>query len=100
MGNYLDRQHSSRIIKSQATAITSGTVSQSATAFSAQTYQIRVTSPIGVWIRYGDGAQTAVATDTYLPANVIEYFTVAPGQTFAFLSTSTSSGMFSLTEMG
>lgn len=44
------------------------------------------------WLRYGDGAQTAATGDTYLPAKTIDYFTVTPGQTFAFLSTSTSSG--------
>ena len=100
MSAYIDRQRSSRIIKSQATAITSGTVSQASTTFGPQTYQIRVTSTLGAWLRYGDGAQTAVAGDTYIPPNVVEYFTVTPGQQAAFISTSTSSGMFSLTEMG
>ena len=99
MAAFLDRQHSSRVWKSQATAITTGTTSQSLSAFDTQTRQVRVTSTLPVWIKYGDGAQTAAAGDTYLPANVVDYFTVSPGQTLAFISTSTSSGYFSASEM-
>jgi hypothetical protein len=99
MAPYLERHHSSRILNSLATAITSGTVSQAPAVFGQQTRQIRVSSTLPTWIKYGDGAQTAAAGDTWLPANVVDYFTVTPGQTFAFLSTSTSSGYVSITEM-
>ena len=100
MSNFWQKQPSSRILLSQATAITSGTVSQSLNAFSSQTTQVRVASTLSCWIRIGDGAQTAVAGDTFISANVNgEYFAVTPGQTLAFISTSTSSGYFSASEM-
>jgi len=100
MSNFWQKQPSSRILLSQATAITSGTTSQSLSAFSSQTRQIRVASTLSCWIRIGDGAQTAVAGDIFIPANAPgEYFTVSPGQTLAFISTSTSSGFFSASEM-
>ena len=50
-------------------------------------------------MRIGDGAQTAVAGDTLVVLNYPEYFTVSPGQTLGFISTSTSSGIVSITEM-
>jgi len=83
-------------------AVTSGTVSQSVAAnFSSQTYQVRLATNLsaGVWVRIGDGTQTAVAGDTLLCLNFPEYFTVSPGQSMAFISTSTSSGIVSVTEM-
>ncbi len=102
--SFWQKQPSSRILVSQGTAIstaqanTSGSV---ANAFSAQTRQVRVVSTLPVWFRIGDGVQTAVAnTDALLPSNVVDYFTVNPGQSCAFLSTSTTTGYFSLVEMG
>lgn len=89
---------------SQATAITTALANISgspASSFGKQTYQVRVSSTLPVWIRYGDGAQTAVAGDTLINANApAEYFTVTPGQSIAFFSTSTSTGYVSITEMG
>jgi hypothetical protein len=100
MGNFIPREDSSRILKVQATAITSGTVSQAGSAFSAQTYQIRVATTLPSWFRVGDGAQTASAnTDTLQLSSWVDYYTVTPGQSYAFISTSTSSGYFVVTEM-
>lgn len=98
---YLDRQHSSRLGRSLTTAITSGTVSQATTAFGSQTYQIRVVSTLPIWFVTGPSGYTAVggSSEHMQPANVVDYFTVTPGQTFTFISTSTSSGMVSITEM-
>jgi hypothetical protein len=104
MAPYLERQPSSRVLLVQTTSITSSTAGglsvSPAAVFSKETFQIRVASTLSGWMRYGDGAQTAIIGDTWVPANAPpEYFTVAPGQTFAFLSTSTSSGYISITEM-
>ena len=100
---FMLRQPSSRVIATQTTAITSGTISQAVTnAFSSQTRQIRAswisTATGGAWLKIGDGAQTAAATDVWIPPNWTEYFTVTPGQSCAFISTSTSSGLFNVAE--
>jgi plastocyanin len=102
MGNFTQHYGSSRILKTQSVAVTSGTISQSAAAvFSSQTYQVRIATNLtaGIWVRIGDGAQTAVAGDTLVCLNFPDYFTVTPGQTVAFISTSTSSGIVSISEM-
>lgn len=103
MAAFLDRQHSSRILLTQVTAASGAASVPVTNAFSAQTRQVRVsfdsTGANGVWIKIGDGAQTAAATDTFLPQNTVDYFTVNPGQSIAFISTSTSSGLFCVAEM-
>ncbi len=87
-----------RLGKSLSTAITTGTISQSAGTLTSECYRVRAASTLAVYIRIGDGAQTAVIGDALLPANVVDYFTCTPGQTVAFISTSTSSGFFTLNE--
>ena len=49
-------------------------------AFGSEIYQLRLVADSGCCYRIGDGAQTATAADTYLPANTIEYVIVSPGQ--------------------
>ena len=49
-------------------------------AFGPETYQLRLVADSACCYRVGDGAQTATIADTYLPANVIEYVIVSPGQ--------------------
>lgn len=44
-------------------------------------------------------AEGQQVSDSLMPAHVPEYFSVTPGQVFSFISTSTSSGYVSLTEM-
>jgi hypothetical protein len=66
----------------------------------AQTYQVRVTSTLPIWVTFGTTAVTATAnSDTFVAANKPEYFQVTPGQCLGFISTSTSSGFVSLVEM-
>jgi hypothetical protein len=78
----------------------SGTVSQAATPFGTQTRQVRVLSNLATWIEIGESGITATAqSDTFLPANTVDYFQVTPEQILAFLSSSTSSGWFSLTPL-
>jgi hypothetical protein len=51
----------------------------------------------------GDIRHTAVSatanSDSFVPANKPEFFTVTPGQCLGFISTSTSSGYVTVTEM-
>jgi hypothetical protein len=51
-----------------------------ANAFGSETYQLRLVSDSACCYRIGDGAQTATTTDPFLPANIIEYVIVSPGQ--------------------
>jgi hypothetical protein len=44
-------------------------------------------------------AVTANSASALVPANVLEYFAVTPGQVLNFISTSTSTGYVVLTEM-
>jgi hypothetical protein len=67
----------------------------------AETFQIRVSTTLPGWFRIGDNKldPTAVISDAFIPTGAVDYSTVSPGQRPAFISTSTSTGNFSLTEM-
>jgi hypothetical protein len=103
MGNYLNKQPSSRPIKYQVLAYTGGGSSVPSTNFGNSIQQIRVCSEVQGWFVIGDGTSvscTAQSSALKIQANVDEeYFTVTGGQMAAFNSTSTSSGMISVTEM-
>ena len=58
--------------------------------FGGQSYQIRLSANAACNYRIGDGAQTATAADPFLPANVIEYVEVTPGQRIAALKAATN----------
>jgi len=89
-------QRSSRFGASQNFA--TSTTSAASSAFSSQTYQIRIIGDVATRYRVGDGTPTAVTTDALLPANVVEYVTVSPGQKIsAILGTGT--GNLSVTEI-
>src|SRR5262245_2236192 len=98
MGNNWKGQTASRLGRSIVTAITSGTASQTTTPVGSQTYQIRVQSTLPIWAVVGSTTATA-NSGALVPANSPEYFITTPGQVFSFISTSTSSGYVSLTEM-
>lgn len=66
----------------------SGSSAQSA-AFGANTNIIRVVSTTNCHIAFGANP-TATTNDSYLPANVVEYFIVTPGQKIAFIQNSGS----------
>lgn len=75
------------------------TSAQSA-AFGARTFEIRVVSTTNCHINIGDNP-TAAATDNngiYLPAGVVEYFHVNPGQKVAVIRDS-ADGTMSVAEM-
>jgi hypothetical protein len=50
-------------------------------------------------LHLGDDSTTTANSATLIPANTPEYFAVTPGQVLNFISTSTSTGYVSLTEM-
>ncbi len=103
MGLYFDKQPSSRVIKTQTLAYNgSGTVVS--TNFTAQTYQIRISTQV---TGYGsiDNLGTVITTATrdavgfdLYTGQPPEYFAVTPGMLLAFSSTSTSSGTINLAE--
>jgi hypothetical protein len=99
---FFDHQHSSRPIKYQNLAYT-GSASVGSTIFGTETWQIRVASDISGYVTIGDGAAvtaTAQSGSMRIAANTEpEYFSVSPSQMIAFISTSSSSGNISITEM-
>lgn len=58
-------------------------------AFGSQTYQVRLAANSACHYKIGDGAQTATTSDPFLPANTVEYVTVAPGQRMAAIKAAT-----------
>jgi hypothetical protein len=87
------------IVTSMATAQVAS-ASNFSTNFAAQTYQVRVTSTLPLWATIGSTAViTANSSAAYIPANVPEYFAVTSGQVLNFLTTSTSTGYVTVTEM-
>ena len=61
-----------------------------ANVFGPETYQLRLVADSACCYRVGDGAQTATTADTYLPANVIEYVIVSPGQSISAIKAATN----------
>jgi hypothetical protein len=104
MPPYVERQHSSRPIKYQTLAYAGGGSSVPSTNFTSETFQIRVVSEVQGWLVIGDGtavSATAQSGSMKINANVdAEYFTTTGGQMCAFNSTSTSTGMVSICEVG
>jgi hypothetical protein len=71
--------------------------SQPSTAFSNETYMIRITATEGAYFVIGT-TPVAADTDPLLGANVVDYITVTPGQKIAVLEAD-SGGVFSVTEL-
>jgi hypothetical protein len=100
--SYFSKQMSSRPIKYQNLSY-AGSASVPSTNFNSECFQIRVVSDLAGYLVIGDGtavSATAQSGSMKISANVAgEYFAVTPGQMAAFISTSTSSGNVSITEM-
>src|SRR5262245_9734076 len=107
----LGRYTSSRLGRSIVTAVATAQTneSQTTTPFGSQTYQVRVSHSFGTGILIAVGNSTSVVsgvavtatagTDNYFPQTWIDYYSCTPGQALAFISTSTSTGYVSVTEM-
>jgi hypothetical protein len=83
------------IVTQVATAQTNA--SQTTTNFGSQTRQVRINSTLAIWVTIDTTAANSSAV--LISPNVPEYFAVTPGQVLNFISTSTSTGYISLTEM-
>jgi hypothetical protein len=114
MGLVWDKQPASKVLRTQSLTYTSTTSTVLTTVFSPQTYQVRVFSQIAGYCIIGDAAQVSASSLTSagiatgatsvafpIPASTVggEYFQCAPGQVFAFSSTSSATGAVSVTEM-
>jgi hypothetical protein len=86
--SYFSKQTSSRVGPTQ-TVVYDASVGAT-NAFGSETYQVRLVASSGCCYRIGDGAQAATVSDPYLPANVVEYITVSPGQRIAALKAATN----------
>lgn len=98
-------QQSSRLGTSQDVSL-SGASAAVTNSFGAQTCQIRVVvfnaggTVTSARIRIGDGTPTATTSDTAIPLNMPEYFTVTPGQKIAGILTGTTpTATMSVTEI-
>jgi hypothetical protein len=82
-----------------ATAQTNVTIAT--TPLSAQCRQVRLAHNMagGIHATFGSAATVTTTTANYIPVNVPEYFSVTPGQVLNFISSSTSTGWVTLTEM-
>jgi len=80
----------------QVTAFTTNTAVPN--AFGAQTYRVRLAATAACFIRIGDGVQTATVADVLLPAGVVDYVTVTPGQRISAVQ-QTAGGSLCVTEM-
>jgi hypothetical protein len=95
-----------RQITAQSVAIAiSGGASAQSSAFSSQTYWIRV-CVVGVVNATNDGARikvgdnpTASSTSTLLPLNWVETIKCTPGQKVAVVGNNASTGSLSVTEL-
>jgi hypothetical protein len=61
-----------------------------ANSFGPETYQLRLVADSACCYRIGDGAQTATTADAFLPANVIDYVIVNPGQSLSAIKAATN----------
>jgi hypothetical protein len=83
-----------------------GTSATSTNPFGAQTYCIRLSSNSACHFKIVEAAGgAATATDTYLPANVVDYVIVNPGQKISAIQSPTgglvtaTAGTLNVTEM-
>ncbi len=88
MAAFLEKQHSSRNGTTQTIAFDASVAITN--AFGTETYQIRLSADSACNYAIGDGAQTATTSDPYLPANVVEYVTVTPGQRISAIKAATN----------
>ncbi len=79
--SFFPKHPSSRVGVTQTIAFDGSIAATS--SFGSETYQVRLVADSACCYRIGDGVQTATAVDPFLPANVIEYVIVNPGQSIS-----------------
>jgi hypothetical protein len=83
----------------QNTDVVSYDASTQSVAFNAQTTVVRIVATTNCNIRFGANP-TATVANLYLPAGVVEYFRVTPGDKVAVIKfTGSSAGSLFVTEM-
>jgi hypothetical protein len=95
-----DTRHSTLRWSGRTDYITTSGTSQQSSSFGATTREIRVVCSAACHINIGANP-TAAATDNngmLLPANVVEYFHVNPGEKIAVIQDS-AAGTFAVSEM-
>lgn len=83
--------------------ITLGASAVNSNAFGAQTYQVRLSATSACYYLITEGSEgttvnVTTSNGSYLPANVIEYVTVTPGQKLSAIEAS-AAGTLNITEL-
>jgi hypothetical protein len=102
MATYWPKQPTARQNINNSITITTGSngTSLASNAFGPFSVGIRVTTQVAGFFRVDGAGSAATVADMYLPANVeAEYFACGPGGFAYFLTTSTSTGVCSVTEV-
>jgi hypothetical protein len=103
MSNFGNIQPASKLGRSVVTQVATAQVNatQFTTPLGSQTRQVRIASTLTIWATLDSTAVvTANSASALIAANQVgEYFAVTPGQVLNFISTSTSTGYVSLTEV-
>jgi len=86
--SFFPKQPSSRVGSTQTIAYNASVAI--ANAFGPETYQLRLVADSACCYRIGDGAQTATTADTFMPASVIDYVIVSPGQNISVIKAATN----------
>jgi hypothetical protein len=86
--SFFPKQPSSRAGATQTLAFDASAAI--ANAFGPETYQVRLVADATCCYRIGDGPQIATIGDAFLPANVIEYVIVSPGQRISAIKAATN----------
>ena len=86
--SFFAKHPASRIVTTQTIAFNSSAAITN--KFASETYQLRLAANSACCYRIGDGAQTATTADVFLPANVIEYVIVSPGQSISAIKAATN----------
>jgi FtsP/CotA-like multicopper oxidase with cupredoxin domain len=98
--SYFDKQPASRQSIVQNVAIGAAST-QLANPFSSETYQVRLAATAACYYLITERAHAVAVTTSsgsYLPANVVEFVAVTPGQTLTVIE-ATTAGTLSVTEL-
>jgi hypothetical protein len=86
--SFFPKQASSRIGTTQTIAFDGNVAATN--SFGTETWQLRLVANSACCFRVGDGAQTATTSDPFLPANVVQYVIVSPGQRISAIKAATN----------
>src|SRR5712691_3683846 len=87
MGANVDLGHG-RVLAVQTVPYTASSA-QAASPFGPQTFQIRVVASSDCHVKVGTGSLTATTSDLFLPAHLVDYFMVTPGERIAAVQAAT-----------